>query len=159
MLGTKEQRTEGMKRQAQDLIDQAYQHGYQKAEEDYHIQSEKDRDSSYQCGYEYGVEQGRNQAWEAAKRVSCGTLVGGYSYNDLIKIFGTPVYDNIFTKNTASEAIEKLKAWEQKQQDNKNPGWKEYSDIKSKCEELLAKGYTKAMLKTVIEQMKEGDGE
>ena len=33
MLGTKEQRTEGMKRQAQELIEQAYDRGYKAGKE------------------------------------------------------------------------------------------------------------------------------
>lgn len=46
-----------------------------------------------------------------------------------------------------------------KRQEDKNPGWEEYADIKTKFEELLAKGYTKAMLITVMEQMKEKENE
>ena len=111
---TQEQRTEGIKRQAQELIEQSYQRGYKagyaKCEE------ELAKEAIAEGEQEKWIKQGRNEAWEAAKRISCGTLVGGYSFNDLIKVFGTPVYDNIFTKNTASEAIEKLKAWEKKQE-------------------------------------------
>lgn len=121
MLGTQEQRTEGMKRQAQCLIDQAYQRGFKAGFESAtngfqkSIEENKDR----------FIEQGRNEAWEAARKVACGTLVGGYSYNDLIKVFDTSVYDNIFTRFTATEAIKKLKVWEQKkeqQEDEINVG-------------------------------------
>lgn len=94
-LGSMEQRTEGIRKQASELIEQAYQRGYKKAEEDYHIQTEKDRESSYQ----FGIEVGRKEAWEAAKKL-------------------VPMdYRECFVKYTASEAIEKIKAYEEKKRE------------------------------------------
>ena len=37
-----------------DLLNMGFTKGYSKAETDYHAQSEKDRQSSYDCGYEVG---------------------------------------------------------------------------------------------------------
>lgn len=115
-LGTKEQRTEGMKKQAQELIDQAYQRGYKKAEEDYHIQTEKDRESSYQLG----IEVGRKEAWEAAAKV------WSYDHSERRKIFGVNIYSDgavdIYKDFTATEAIEKLRTYEEqkKQEEEEN---------------------------------------
>lgn len=103
-LGTMEQRTEGMKKQAHELIDQAYQRGYKKAEEDYHIQTEKDRESSYQLG----IEVGRNEAWEAARKLS-----DARNANEILDDYAIFYCVNIFERHTASEAIEKLCAYEE----------------------------------------------
>lgn len=35
------------------------------------------------------------------------------------------------------------------------PSWDEYQDISNTLSQLLSKGYTKPMIKTVLEQMKE----
>ena len=100
--------TEGMKKQAQELIDQAYQSGYK-------------------AGFDEGVlhhniniidkwiEQGRNEAWDAAEKlVSMG-------YKECNKVLGDGVLtietiDDIFVRCTASEAIKKIREYEQKKQ-------------------------------------------
>ena len=70
MLETMVQQTAGMKKQAQELIEQAYQRGYRagysKAENDYHAKTEEDRQSSYELGL--------NEAWEAARKIICSYL-------------------------------------------------------------------------------------
>ncbi len=106
---------EEMKKQEQDLIDQAvdqaYTRGYKKAEEDYYIQTEKDRESSYQLG----IEVGRNEAWEAASKV---IKMGEYSRKfEVFPECGDGEYP--FDKVSASEAIEKIKAYEEKKQEIK----------------------------------------
>lgn len=107
-LGTQEERTEGMKKQAKYLIEQAYQRGYKegysKAENDYHAKTEEDRQSSYELGL--------NMAWEAAKKIYLSQIHGGISGNALVEIFGYPTND-ILERFSASEAIEKLKEYEE----------------------------------------------
>lgn len=44
-----------------------YNKGYSKAENDYHAQSEKDRQSSYDCGYEIGYAKAIDVACEYLK--------------------------------------------------------------------------------------------
>ena len=44
-----------------------YNKGYSKAENDYHAQSEKDRQSSYDCGYEAGYSKAIDVACEYLK--------------------------------------------------------------------------------------------
>jgi hypothetical protein len=102
------QHTADIEKQAQELIEQAYQRGYKKAEEDYHIQSEKDRDSSYQCGYEYGIEQGRNQAWDAVRKI-----FNEFSGDELREVFGKETTLLNVTNYSASEAIKKIRAYEE----------------------------------------------
>ena len=46
-----------------------YNKGYSKAENDYYVQSEKDRQSSYDCGYEVGYSQSIDDFSEAVKKL------------------------------------------------------------------------------------------
>lgn len=111
-LGNMEQRTGGMKRQAQELIEQAYNRGYAagyfKAENDYHAKTEDDRQSSYELGL--------NMAWEAVRKI-IGYTADALSCENLIKLFGTDDYDIIMQHFSASEAISKIKAYEEKKQE------------------------------------------
>ena len=103
MLGSKEQRTKGMKIQAQELIDQAYMRGFKAGRED----------KAVGAG-EMAYKRGLDDAWECARKICTSVLNGGLSYNVMKSIFGTRHVDDILHENTASEAIEKIKAWEQK---------------------------------------------
>lgn len=86
-LKTMEHHTEGMKRQAQDLIEQAYNRGYRAGQD---LAAVKMREL-----IDRGIEQGRNEAWEVAKKL-------------------VPIeYRGCFVKYTASEAIEKIRAQEE----------------------------------------------
>lgn len=103
-LGTMEQRTEGMKRQAKELIEQAYNRGYKAGQE-----SDKD---IFISGI---LEQGRNEAWEAAKRI---LTMGSKKQNE---IFGCFMDLTVMENVSASEAIEKLSAYdEEKKQEEDN---------------------------------------
>lgn len=46
-----------------------FRRGYKKAENDYYVQSEKDRKSSYDCGYEVGYSQSIDDFSEAVKKL------------------------------------------------------------------------------------------
>lgn len=103
MLGTMEQRTEGMKRQANELIEQAYNRGYKAGQE-----SDKD---IFISGI---LEQGRNEAWEAAKKVFNDEVT--LSIFGLFDIHECIVYSplNSIQTMTASEAIQKIREYEEK---------------------------------------------
>lgn len=107
MLGSQEQRTEGMKRQAQELIDQAYNRGFKAGVE---YQKENYQDSQTEL-----VEQGRNEAWEAAKKISL------MSFGERNKILGTYGFNNgidsILCDFSASEAITKIREYEAKKRE------------------------------------------
>ena len=114
-LGTMEQ----IKKQAQELIEQAYQRGYKtgeelieqayqcgyntgysKAETDYHAKTEDDRQSSYELGL--------NMAWEAAYKLV-------FNQGNIRDVFDTESLGSIFEEYSATEAIEKIRAYEEKQ--------------------------------------------
>lgn len=60
-------------------------------------------------------QRGLKDAWEAARRISVIELNGGLNGKELMKIYGTMEIHKIYDDNTASEAVEKLKAYEEKQ--------------------------------------------
>ena len=97
-VGTMEQRTEGMKRQATELIEQAYQRGYKAGYE-----------ASCNESKDLFIEQGRNEAWEAARKLS-----DSKNANEILDDDALFYCVNIFERHTASDAIEKLHAYEEK---------------------------------------------
>jgi hypothetical protein len=83
----------------------------------------------YQAGYEDGhkdiiemdtayvdawYERGLNDAWECAKKIHLSVLDDGLNYVQLNEIFGSAMTDQIFTENSASDAIAKIKKYEEK---------------------------------------------
>lgn len=97
MLGTMEQRTAGMKKQANELIEQAYNRGHK-------------------AGYEACkepkdvlIEKGRNEAWEAAKKIMQMNIV---EKRAIFGEIGRTTYA-VISELSASEAIEKLRKYEE----------------------------------------------
>ena len=82
------------------LQDEAYQRGLHEGND---------------IGYKDGVNDGRNEAWEAARKIVLSPDEGGTSLPTLFAIFGGGSMQHVFRKNSAAEAIEKLKAYEEKQ--------------------------------------------
>ena len=81
-------------------------------------------EEAYQKGFEAGsheattleYQQGLNDAWECAKRIVLTKTDVNCPYftaDELIKIFGYCTSQNVLCTYSASEAIEKLKAYEQ----------------------------------------------
>ncbi len=109
-LGSMEQRTEGMKKQAQELIEQAYQRGFKAGQEKaFVVDSNKFK------------EQGRDEAWEAAKKIYLPIKDGGLFEEEIQKIFGVELFTTILKEFSVSEVIEKLRAYEEqeKQEEDK----------------------------------------
>lgn len=85
-------------------------------------------DKGYQQGYDFGKKalcdckgnmeaeynRGLNEAWEAAKKIIHSN---GLSLQKLMQIFGTASTDKVLRENTASEAIAKIKEYEEQKQD------------------------------------------
>jgi hypothetical protein len=70
---------------------------------------QKKADEAYQAGL--------NDAWEAAQKVVCKTTAGGMSLDTLKEIFGVQSPVAIMQSNTAQQAIDKIKAYEDKRSD------------------------------------------
>jgi hypothetical protein len=67
------------------------------------------QDEAYQAGL--------NDAWEAAQKVVCKTTAGGMSLDTLKEIFGVQSPAAIMQSNTAPQAIDKIKNYEDKRSD------------------------------------------
>lgn len=65
------------------------------------------QDEAYQAGL--------NDAWEAARKIVADTDRGGFTLDALREIFGTQGFFCIMQDNTAQEAIDKIKAYEEKE--------------------------------------------
>ena len=64
--------------------------------------------------YQRGLEDGQNKAWETARKVVLSPDEDGVSIPDLFMILGNSSMQNVFRNYSASEAIEKMKAYEEK---------------------------------------------
>ena len=78
------------------------------------VDVEKIYDKAFSDGYKRGLED----AWDAAKKIVVDTDHGGFKLDTLREIFGTQGYSYIMQDNTAQEAIDKIKAYEEKQEDD-----------------------------------------
>ena len=67
------------------------------------------QDEAYQAGMD--------KAWEAAQKVACKTEAGGMTLDTLQKVFGVISPATIMQSNTAQQAIDKIKAYEDKRSD------------------------------------------
>lgn len=111
-LGTMEQRTEGMKRQAAELIEQAYNRGFKAG----YDKAFATLNENWQLVTSEAEEKGRNEAWEAAgKLVSMEYWKCNEVLDDGVLTIETD--EEIFTRCTASEAIEKIRAYEAQKQE------------------------------------------
>ncbi len=60
----------------------------------------------------YPEELTAEEAWETARRLCSNQRDGGLSWWELVEIFGTPYFDELFEQNTVYEAAEKIRKWE-----------------------------------------------
>ena len=82
------------------------------------------QDEAYQAGL--------NDAWEAAQKVVCKKTAGGMSLDTLKEIFGVQSPAAIMQSNTAQQAIDKIKTYEDKHSDRIEVGDEVISDAGTK---------------------------
>lgn len=83
---------------------EAYENGWKEAED------------HYEKGYNDGYDTGLSDAWEAARNVVALSTV------DRRKVFGSEYMYSILEKHTASEAIEKIRQYEQEKEEKITKG-------------------------------------
>ena len=66
-----------------------------------------------------GYNSGLNDAWEAAKRICLPEEDGGFSIKELREIFGSVYTAKALKSNTASEAITKIREFDEKAENAK----------------------------------------
>ena len=92
---------------------EAYEDGYKTAKVQCNIQAEKDMREVGERHYQKGL----SDAWEAARKISMAEINGRCSWKSMKNIFGIDIPSKIFKNFTASESIEKLKAYEQEKEE------------------------------------------
>lgn len=86
---------------------------------------EQVRKEAYADGYNTGFgrkidasyQEGLSDAWDAVRKLEFGTDKGGIPTDTIAEIFGTPIPYRVLRDFTASEAIEKIRQYEQKQEE------------------------------------------
>lgn len=83
----------------------AYDRGYQKAENNYYENTQKDRESANECGYQDGLKD----AWKLAKKICSSEEYGGLGLDKLEEIFDGIDYDGVLDMKPqeVKEIIEK----------------------------------------------------
>lgn len=96
-----------------ELEKQAYQRGYEEAYDTAYA----DAEGIYESGKRAMYQKGLKDAWEAARKICTNWVLPD---SVLSKIFGMDkTIDDIMKESTASEAIEKIRAYEQRQEEIK----------------------------------------
>lgn len=90
----------------------AYEEGYKTAKIQCGIQAEKDMREVGERHYQRGL----SDAWEVARKISLAKIDGGFSWESMNNMFGTDSPSKIYKTFTASEAIEKIRQYEQEQE-------------------------------------------
>jgi hypothetical protein len=98
---------EGLKTQALTCIEAAYDKGYKSGLNDGNI-----NDGTFAAKVKEAYDNGLNDAWECAKKIVTDT---GLNYEELGEIFGYTSMDTIFGNFSASEAVTKVKEYEDEQ--------------------------------------------
>lgn len=103
---------DGLTKDANDKIHTIFDKGYKQGYEDGIMQAQNARASLIDANY----TQGLKDAWECARKiVSCN----GFDLIAVTKIFGTSMIGEIFEHETPSEAIAKIKTFEEEQSTRK----------------------------------------
>lgn len=123
-----------------DLQDEAYQRGLEEGKKATWELVADASNSEYQ--------KGLNDAWKAARKIVCDESCGGMSMTELA-IFNRGSSSSILRDFTAQQAIEKLKAYEEKQSDKIDVG-DEVINIPTKTKGILLEPETEHLLATVI---------
>lgn len=141
---------EELKISAASKIEIAFERGYEQGFNDCHseLTEEEAKDhynEGYNDGYEKGLQHGQElrakevecaeacgmkRAWEAARKIVLTKENGGIPLSDLNEIFGAV---NVLKEFSASEVIEKIDAWEKKQEQEQEQSKKCCKDCNHYC--------------------------
>ena len=106
-----------------DFTASVFQRGYEKGKED----AQKDWHSIEKEEREMNYKRGLDEAWQHVMKILADVVDGGFDSDTLKQIFGTPIIIDIFKINSASEAIAKIKEYEDKHK-CKECKWDEFRD-------------------------------
>ena len=103
---------EGLCKKVANCIRDAYDRGYKQGFKD----GNYDKEFYCNLNFEHGTYKGLDDAWECAKKLACEKTEGGFDFKELKEIFdGNILTADILQNYSASEAVKRVKAWEEKQ--------------------------------------------
>lgn len=102
---------------ADDKAHEAYQKGYENGFVAGHLKAEKSGQSFYEDGYQCGL----NDAWECARKICLEDDDGGIPASVISDIFSVRNYRNALRDFSVSEAIEKIRQYEQEKKEIIDP--------------------------------------
>lgn len=100
-----------VKESIRNAYDKGYKQGFNEGQAHQLASDDVFRESCEKSAY----EKGSNDSWECAKKIICDVSYDGYSTDTLRKIFDTANISDIFSIFSPSEAIAKIKEYEEKQ--------------------------------------------
>lgn len=103
--------TEGLCKEVANCIRNAYDRGYKQGFKD----GNYDKEFFCNLNFEHGTNKGLDDAWELVRKLRHSSYEGTYSDDEKRDIFGYVSSDSILTNLLASEAVKRVKAWEEKQ--------------------------------------------
>lgn len=104
--------TEGLCKEAANCIRNAYDRGYKQGYKD----GNYDKEFFCNLNFEHGTNKGLDDAWECLKKIIFEKDDGGLTFGEIAKIFdGKCLSTEILENYSASEAIAKIKEYEEKQ--------------------------------------------
>lgn len=71
--------------------------------------------------YDAWYEKGLADAWECARKITGSVMDGCFNYNELNVLFGSKYPESIINKYSASEAIKKIRQYEQEKEEIIDP--------------------------------------
>lgn len=98
-----------------NLVGIMYETGYSRG-----LKERKEEDQDYKDG----LEDGRMEAWEAAKKIILGASGGGLTDAEIKTIFNK-TFVGVLVENTATEVITKIREYEEKHIDDEIKLWDE----------------------------------
>ena len=108
--------------QMRNLTEIMYEIGYARG-----LKERKEEDQDYKDG----LEDGRMEAWEAAKKIVLGTDDGGLTDAEIKTIFNK-TFVGVLVENTATEVVAKIQEYEEKDKHKcKECKWDEFRDAQS----------------------------
>lgn len=102
--------TEGLCKEVANCIRNAYDRGYKQGFKD----GNYDKEFFCNLNFEHGTNKGLDDAWELVRKLRHPSYEDTYSDDEKRDIFGYVSSDSILTNLSASEAIAKIKEYEEK---------------------------------------------
>ena len=154
--------TEGLCKEVANCIRNAYDRGYKQGFKDGQAHQLASDDVFRESCEKSAYEKGLNDGWECVKKLAYEKTEGGFDFKELKEIFdGSILTVDILQNYSASEAVKRVKAWEEKQKADSSKVTRQ-SIIKSQLMDIVngqKNPVTADEIAEVLKQLKEAQDE